>query len=86
MAPVRTGLCKASAALRDSTQLTVHLHPDDCRAMEGSGQDALRYVADAAITLGGCRLESAAGTLDARLERQLEQLRLALLKAREERA
>jgi flagellar assembly protein FliH len=73
------------ATLRERRALTVHLHPADCALMaaaEGEGDAALRYVPDAGVALGGCLIDSAAGTLDARLEYQLEQLRRALLQAR----
>lgn len=77
------------AALRDGAQLQIGLHPADWRAMDGmdgANQAGIRYVADPDIALGGCRIDSAAGTLDARLEHQLEQLRAALLRARGEAA
>lgn len=73
------------AALRERRDLTVRLHPADCALMaaaEVDGGAALRYVPDAGIELGGCLIDSPAGTLDARLEYQLGQLRQALAAAR----
>lgn len=73
------------ATLRERRDLTVRLHPADCALMaaaEVDGGAALRYVPDAGVELGGCLIDSPAGTLDARLEYQLEQLRQALLQAR----
>lgn len=73
------------AALRERRDLTVRLHPADCALMaaaELEGGAPLRYVPDAGVELGGCLIDSPAGTLDARLEYQLEQLRQALLQAR----
>lgn len=73
------------ATLRERRDLTVRLHPADCALMaaaEVEGGTALRYVPDAGVELGGCLIDSPAGTLDARLEYQLGQLRQALLQAR----
>lgn len=73
------------ATLRERRDLTVRLHPADCALMaaaEVDGGAPLRYVPDAGVELGGCLIDSPAGTLDARLEYQLEQLRQALLQAR----
>lgn len=73
------------AGLRERRDLTIRLHPADCALMaaaEVEGGAALRYVPDTAVELGGCLIESAAGTLDARLEYQLGQLRQALAAAR----
>jgi flagellar assembly protein FliH len=73
------------AALRERRDLTVRLHPADCALMasaEVDGGAALRYVPDTGIELGGCLIDSPAGTLDARLEYQLGQLRQALAAAR----
>jgi len=74
------------AALRERRGLTVRLHPADCALMAAAEADGgappLRYVPDAGIALGGCLIDGPAGTLDARLEYQLQQLRQALLQAR----
>ena len=73
------------AALRERRELTVRLHPADCALMAAAEMDggaALRYVPDTGIELGGCLIDSPAGTLDARLEYQLGQLRQALAAAR----
>lgn len=45
-------------------------------------RSALRLVEDARIKLGGCIVETARGALDARIETQVERLRLALLEGR----
>lgn len=66
--------------------LTVLLHPQDLPAVQGEDWPAqVRFAADEHVKLGGCRVQSAHQTLDARLEVQLELLREALDAARKER-
>ena len=70
---------------REPATLTVRLHPHDAQQLEGgvNGLDPqLRFQADAGIELGGCVIDSPRGTLDARLELQLQHLREALTAAR----
>lgn len=74
---------------------SIHVHPDDLAMLEsarpGSGDAAshgpapAHWVADERVQLGGCLVRSADGTLDARLETQLEALRALLLEARSRR-
>ncbi len=80
-------------AARAPEQLCVRLHPADLALLTGPdglaahGLDpALALRADAGIALGGCLVDGPRGTLDARLEWQVEQLRLALLATRRQRA
>jgi len=59
----------------DSLPATLRLHPDDLAVMKGAlqetlGDDAPALVADTSITPGGCRVESAATTVDATLEKR----------------
>jgi flagellar assembly protein FliH len=76
---------------REPELLCVRLHPDDLALMTAPDQAGpaldprLALRADAAIALGGCLVDGPRGSLDARLELQLQQLRGALLAAREER-
>jgi flagellar assembly protein FliH len=73
-------------AERDPSQLCVRLHPADLALLSGAatGLDGrINLQADASIEIGGCLIETARGTLDARLELQLQHLRAALLAARE---
>jgi flagellar biosynthesis/type III secretory pathway protein FliH len=65
--------------------LTLELHPHDAQRLGAALQaDAalkersLRVVASAEVRVGGCRITSGEGTLDARLEFQLAQLRARL--------
>ncbi|MRW94173.1 hypothetical protein GJ699_29790 [Duganella sp. FT80W] len=69
-------------------KLTVRLHAQDAAllAQDSDGLDArLSLQADTGIELGGCLLDSVHGTLDARLEIQLQHLRETLLLARRQR-
>lgn len=72
--------------------LTVLLHADDLATVEagrvahaGAWPANLRFVADARVKLGGCLVQSAVQTLDARLEVQLALLRDQLDLARLQR-
>ncbi|PHV05348.1 hypothetical protein CSQ96_20845 [Janthinobacterium sp. BJB412] len=82
-------LCVADE--REPELLCVRLHPDDLALVTAPGALAaaldsrLAMRADATIELGGCVVDGPRGSLDARLELQLQQLRGALLAAREER-
>lgn len=78
-----------SEAKEDRAQLSIRLSPQDFeflgeegRALLTTGRTAVNCVADSRIKLGGCLLETEHGTLDGRLEIQLERLKEALLDAR----
>lgn len=73
---------------RDVETLTVRLHPDDARLLGDAVAPLgprVAVQADASVELGGCLVDSGRGTLDARLERQLQHLREALTVVRGER-
>jgi flagellar assembly protein FliH len=78
----------AIAATRSRDQLTVRLHPDDAALVTDGTHpgEGVRYVADPLVSLGGCIVDSAGGTLDARFETQLTLLAAALKEARALRA
>lgn len=67
--------------------LKIYLSPKDCHRMQAlarrGSQDwaGVEFEADSRIQLGGCRIESRAGSLDARLELQIDELKKALLRA-----
>jgi flagellar biosynthesis/type III secretory pathway protein FliH len=69
-------------------QVTVRLHPADLATLRAAGglepapAPAPAWVADKSVELGGCVVETDGGTLDARLETQVERLRATLLAAR----
>jgi flagellar assembly protein FliH len=79
--------------------LSVHVHPDDLGALQSDAQlrqilsasgfaterQTLRWVADPDVQMGGCRLRSEEGALDARLEVQLQAVRSTLSQARQAR-
>jgi flagellar assembly protein FliH len=89
---IREHLGDVSEALAVAA-FTVHLHPRDLDLLreapqlaswlDGSapGAGAPRWVADPEVPRGGCLITSADGTLDARLESQLEALRQLLVDA-----
>lgn len=69
----------------------VHLHPRDCAALRNGGKAPfpgkngrmkVELVADEEIGLGGCVVETSGGSLDARIETQVQRLRETLLKVR----
>lgn len=77
-------------------QLNLHLHPDDVALLQADKETAellrgagfsvdrasLHWIADPDIVLGGCKLRSSEGALDARLEVQLQALKTTLLHTR----
>jgi flagellar assembly protein FliH len=70
---------------REPAQLRIRLHPHDLAllAEDRCGLDPrLVLQADSDIGTGGCQIEGPDGTLDARLELQVRQLRATLLAAR----
>lgn len=83
---VRTQITQMSG----SEHIVVRLHPEDLatlrQALAGAeGMDLAQRVdlqADPGVVLGGCLVDGPRGTLDARLELQLEALGAALMTAR----
>jgi flagellar biosynthesis/type III secretory pathway protein FliH len=78
---------QACAELRTGDALTVLVHPGDLAQLVSQLErpPGVNLVASPAIGVGGCMIDGVAGTLDARLETQLDQLRLALLRVRSAR-
>lgn len=80
----------ASRHVLQNQEMTVHLSEHDYRQLRGSvdsllpGHAGARYqiVADNRIKMGGCILETGTGSLDARLEVQLQRLKEAFLATR----
>lgn len=74
---------QAIAQLRGSALLAVRMNDADLRALLGDEQGRrlqasapqVRWLADVAVTTGGCLIDTTAGSLDARLETQLSALR-----------
>lgn len=79
----------ASARDQDRT-LTIRVSPADY-ALLGGNEDSppkifrpgVAIVADSRVQLGGCLVDTAQGTIDGRLEVQIERLKNAILEARE---
>ncbi len=83
-APAIAGIVQqAMAQLRGSTLLAVRMNERDLRALMNDEQGRrlqaaapqVRWIADAAVTAGGCLVDTTAGSLDARLDTQLASLR-----------
>ncbi len=79
---------EAAAATRSRDQITVRLHPEDAALFQDRVQlveGGPRFLADPSIALGGCLVDSATGTLDARFETQLALLAAGLAAVRARR-
>jgi flagellar assembly protein FliH len=83
-----TAQVRSLLAQQAAGPVAVHLHPDDAEmlAQHGGIGPQVQLSADPAVELGGCLLVSERGTLDARLEVQVEALRAALLAVRARRS
>ncbi|WP_332879680.1 FliH/SctL family protein [Massilia sp. S19_KUP03_FR1] len=87
---IRALVREATARAAGAERVTVRLHPGDLAALQAAGSldeklasgTGVQWTADAAITLGGCMVDTDGGTLDARLDTQVDALRVALLAAR----
>ena len=75
---------------RERGRLLIRVAPEDFKLLssyraellEGASTSDVELVADEQVKCGGCVLEGASGTLDARLETQMQRLREALVRAR----
>ena len=75
---------------RERGRLLIRVAPDDFKLLssrraellEGASTSDVELVADEQVKCGGCLLEGSSGTLDARLETQMQRLREALVRAR----
>lgn len=80
---------KAATRAGGAERLNVRLHPGDLAALQAAGglsgtlaDGKVVWSSDHSIELGGCLIQTDGGTLDARLETQIERLRATLLAAR----
>lgn len=81
------GLIRESVALLPaaSAEVRVHVHPEDAKRLRelsmGGATDQQRWnlVEDPAMSRGGCRVESGASQIDARVQTRIEQLATELL-------
>jgi flagellar assembly protein FliH len=75
---------------QDRTRLMIRVAPAELKRLEteraslleGLSAGQTEIIADELVELGGCLLDSRAGTLDGRLETQLQRLREVLMQAR----
>jgi flagellar assembly protein FliH len=88
---VRAMVQQVLARVGQEEGVRVHLHPRDCAVLRNGGKAPfpgrngrmkVELVADEEVGLGGCVVEASGGSLDARLETQVQRLREALLKVR----
>jgi flagellar assembly protein FliH len=86
---IRAQVAHAREGLHSRALVAVHLHPDDLATLRGAagtspdiGNDGVQWIADPAVALGGCILQSPQGGLDARLETQLRTLAQLLAQSR----
>lgn len=71
-------------------RIVVRVSPDDYKVLlddvgtlrQGGESDSVKLVADDRVELGGCLLETIGGSLDGRLEIQIQQLRETLLRTK----
>ena len=84
---IRTQVVQLLEQWRGRGMPALHLHPTDARLLEGLQVGRpFTCVADPDLPYGGCMVSGGSGALDARLDRILEQVKTALLAARNERA
>jgi flagellar biosynthesis/type III secretory pathway protein FliH len=86
---VRAMVRAAIAAANDGESVTVGVHPDDYELIahgQGLTSGNVSLVPNPDVVIGGCTVEGAKGTLDARLETQLGRLRSTLCATRAARA
>ena len=74
--------------LGDSAQVTVKLNPEEFAATGAArvaqlGSAHVTVVSDSRVPRGGCRVESALGTMDAGVDAQLQEIAYALLGSNE---
>ncbi len=96
---LRAQLQQCLKAWHGHALLNIELHPDDLALLQSDEESlkllkmggfsaersTLRWVADPRVKVGGCRLRSAEGILDARLEVQFKALEATLLSTRASR-
>ena len=87
---LRAQLAQTLGRLHGRQPAAIHMHPDDLAllrkaqdaAQELPGGNAVQWIADPKVLLGGCIVQTPEGGLDARFETQLDALRELLLQTR----
>ncbi|MFO0945048.1 MAG: FliH/SctL family protein [Planctomycetota bacterium] len=81
-------LAAALALVGRIPEVTIHVHPSELETLELNreawnastrGIGEVNLVADPAVGVGGCRIETEFGSIDATIEKQLERIRAELL-------
>ncbi|MRD48684.1 hypothetical protein GHT07_15450 [Caenimonas koreensis DSM 17982] len=88
---VSAQVAKLLADHRHKSSLALHLHPADAALLRETGVpgpdgERVTIVADSYMPMGGVQLRSSEGSLDARLDTQLQAWRESMLALRQERA
>lgn len=87
----RAAVINVIARTRVRELLVVRVAPADLAMLDATPESSrsmlhgVQLLGDARVSLGGCLLETSGGTLDGRLETQLQALQQALLQARASR-
>jgi flagellar assembly protein FliH len=85
---IEAAVREACAAVQDTSDFTVQLHPDDLALLERAhsplllpqgAQDRIRFQPASAVSRGGCLVQTRFGVIDARRETKFEILRQTLL-------
>ena len=84
---VQSVVREAVGELTDAGRITVHLHPEDLQLLQQAnapvlveeiGGDRMQFESAPSVTRGGCVIRTRFGSMDARRETKLEQLRQAV--------
>ena len=85
---IEAAVREACAAVEDTTDLAVLVHPEDLVLLERAnapillpqgGRERIRFQASLQVTRGGCLVQTHFGVLDARRETKLELIQKAVL-------
>lgn len=84
---IEAAIKEACAAVEDSAEFTVQLHPDDLALLQRTnsplllpqgGEERIHFHCAAQITRGGCLVQTRFGVIDGRRETRMELLQKAL--------
>ena len=84
---IEAAIKEACAAVEDSAEFTVQLHPDDLALLQRTnsplllpqgGEERIHFHSATQITRGGCLVQTRFGVIDGRRETRMELLRKAL--------
>ena len=85
---IEAAVKEACAAIEDTAEFTIQLHPDDLATLERTnsplllpqgGKERIGFQSSSQITRGGCVVQTRFGVIDARRETKMELLQKALL-------